>query len=197
MSDNSQDSPNSSTSTEPTSAGPKSAGGGHKGLFIVLGIIAVALAAFCYDTFVVPGTVQAGFDKIADAKLKSLVEEKPLSSSDVCEILGKEPAESYEKDDARFEVFHWTGGMIVNSHKLFTVYEKLEDDWVLDYHTLDLKETDAETFDVVTAPAEELGSEYEEETMGVSPSPSKPEAEQPESEQPEVEKSETEASEED
>lgn len=154
MSDTPQDSAN-----QPSSPQPKSSGGGHKGLFITLIVIAVVLAAFCYETFVAPANLQAGFDKVAEAQFQSLADNKTLSNLDVREVLGKEPSNTYEEGDEYVEVFHWMGGMIVNSHKLYAVYQRQGEDWLFVRHSLKPKKVTDEQTIVIEPDAIEGDSE--------------------------------------
>ncbi|PHQ34068.1 hypothetical protein [Rhodopirellula bahusiensis] len=161
----------------PSSPQPKSSGTGHKGLFIILIAIAVVLAAFCYETFLAPANLQAGFDKVAEAQLKSLGDKKTLTNLDVREVLGKEPADTYNEGEEYVEVFHWMGGMIVNSHKLYAVYRKQGEDWTFVRHSLKPKEmTDKQTI-VVDPDAIGDDSESSMDTADGSGPPKEPNGE--------------------
>lgn len=127
---------------DPPQAESQAAGKNRKGFLIVIGIIAIVAGAYCYDTFVVPRTVQAAFTKVADARLKAAVDEVPLTNMDVRGVLGKEPGQTYEKEGRHYEVFHWTGGMLINSHKLYAVYRKEGEDMILDHHGLHAEDSE-------------------------------------------------------
>jgi len=170
------------SANQPSSPQPKSSRGGHKGLFIILAVIAVVLAAFCYETFLAPANLQAGFDKVAEAQFKSLADNKTLSNLDVREVLGKEPANTYEEGEEYVEVFHWMGGMIVNSHKLYAVYRKQGEDWTFVRHSLKPKEETDEQTIVIDPEAIEGDSEPPMETADDSGPPTEPNGEDDSSE---------------
>lgn len=148
MSDAPQESTESTKSSKPACCG----GGGHRALYCILGILGLLVAAFCFEMYVARPAAQGAFDKIADARLKSIVDETTLTNLDIHTLLGKEPSETYLEGGDQFEVYHWIGGMVVNSHKLYTVYQQDGDDWIFVRHSRFADDAIENTAVIVEAP---------------------------------------------
>lgn len=155
MSDPTQDSPESTPSPQ-----QESGGGRHKVFFGIIALLGVLVAGFCYEMYVARPAAQAAFDKVANARLKSIRDEITLTNLDIRDLLGRDPSETFSEGDDQFEVYHWGIGVIVDSHKLYTVYQKDGEDWVFVRHSKFSDDSTENALVVVNAPEED-----EEDTM--------------------------------
>lgn len=106
----------------------KTGGGSRTVFYCLLGLIGLVAAAICYDLYVAAPAVQDGFDKVADASLKAMVAEEPLSNLKIREVIGKEPSDTYENDEGYVEVYRWIGNVMGTPHELHAVYKKQGED---------------------------------------------------------------------
>lgn len=141
----------------------------RKVFYGLLGLIALVAAAICYDIYVAAPAVQDGFDKVADASLKAMVAEEPLSNLKVREVIGKEPSDTYETDEGYVEVYSWIGNVMGTPHELHTVYKKKGDDYVFFRH---FKASDRVTDDFNVVEADPNAADYDDgygEGSGAAP----------------------------
>jgi hypothetical protein len=186
MSDTAQD------SSEPKWPAKDETGGGTRKV-ILYGLLALMVAALAYDFLVARPAVNAAYDKIAAASVEINAKgNEYLSNTDVQELIGKKPAETFMDGTQSVEVFKWTGGLIVKPHRLYAVYRKNGDDWMFSRHEAfaydESGSTGAKGNYVVEVGDVGEEDDYESESMGISPpaaraeTPAETETEQPERE---------------
>lgn len=147
MSDNATGNPDTSGSDAPGSESPRPASSKMGAKLAILAIIVLGMATFAYDTLVAKPSVQSAYYEITDESLRlsNAGEDGTLSNTDVHRILGKTPIETFEDGDRTVEVFGFMGGMLVNKHKLYVMYESVDGNLafrtgrVLQYETKDYK----------------------------------------------------------
>ncbi|MEM0924734.1 MAG: hypothetical protein AAGJ83_01730 [Planctomycetota bacterium] len=99
------------------------------GLYIVL---LVMLGALGYDYLVARPSVDSAFDRVSEASQKANASaDDYLSRAEVSELIGKGPADTFMDGSMSVEEFRWMGGLIVKPHRLFVVYKKTDDDWMV------------------------------------------------------------------
>ncbi|MDM4015790.1 hypothetical protein [Roseiconus lacunae] len=102
-------------------------------LYVLLGLMVVALI---YDYRVARPAVSADYDKVAEASMEAnRVANDFLTNTEVRELLGKEPTETFDDGPETVEVYHYTGGLIIKPHKLYTVYRKSGDELMFSRHS--------------------------------------------------------------
>ena len=102
---------------------------------VLYGVLALMLIALGYDYMVARPSVSQAYDKISKASVEANKAGNDfLSNLEVRELLGKEPAETFDDGNQKVEVFHYMGGLVVKPHKLFTVYRKSGDELMFSRH---------------------------------------------------------------
>ncbi|PAY15495.1 hypothetical protein CKO51_31610 [Rhodopirellula sp. SM50] len=112
----------------------KDSGGGTRKtvLYVLLGLMVVALG---YDYLVARPAVNAAYDQVTEASMKANRKGVGfLSNTDVRELLGREPVQTFEDGRYQVEVYQWRGGLIVKPHKLYTVYMPNKGGWMFNRH---------------------------------------------------------------
>ncbi|QDV42693.1 hypothetical protein Enr13x_25430 [Stieleria neptunia] len=112
----------------------KDSGGGTRKtvLYVVLGLMVVALG---YDYLVARPAVNAAYDQVTEASVEANRKGVGfLSNTDVRELLGREPVQTFEDGRYQVEVYHWRGGLVVKPHKLYTVYLRNNDGLMFNRH---------------------------------------------------------------
>ena len=113
-----------------------SAGGGGARRIILFTLLGVMIAALAYDYLVARPRVSSAYDQITEASTKANAKGGDmLTNTEVRELLGKEPVETFMDGGQSVEVFHYMGGLLVKPHKLYTVYRKSGDDWMFSRHS--------------------------------------------------------------
>ncbi len=121
--------PTSSSEPTPAAAEGPTPDGSSKRLVILLGILAVGLAAFAYDRLVARPAVEQAYEKII-AKNDEINQDSTriFTNLDVQQLIGKEPSSTFFDDNGdTVEVYQWRAGMPLRTHDLFAVYKKSGD----------------------------------------------------------------------
>ncbi|WP_372898238.1 hypothetical protein [Stieleria sp.] len=130
MSETTQDSADARDEQWPS----KDSGGGTRKtvLYVLLGLMVVALG---YDYLVARPAVNAAYDQVTEASMDANRKGVGfLSNTDVRELLGREPVQTFEDGRYQVEVYQWRGGLIVKPHKLYTVYMPNGGAWMFNRH---------------------------------------------------------------
>ncbi len=148
----------------------KSSGALRKG--ILYGLLTLMLLALAYDYGVARPAVSDAYDKIMEANERTNSKTSDVfTKSQVTELLGQEPAESFREGGSLVEVYAFRGGLPFKPHKLYAVYKKQGDHDVFFRHEKFVHETDAQfSPDPVvffTPPSEEPATE-DESSSGMS-----------------------------
>ncbi|MCS7467211.1 hypothetical protein NZK35_11210 [Stieleria sp. ICT_E10.1] len=130
MSETTQDSADARDEQRP---GNDSGGGTRKTvLYVLLALMVVALG---YDYLVARPAVNAAYDQVTEASMEANRKGAGfLSNTDVRELLGREPVQTFEDGRYQVEVYQWRGGLVVKPHKLYTVYMPNGDGWMFNRH---------------------------------------------------------------
>ncbi len=130
MSETSQDSADARDEQRPS----KDSGGGSRKtvLYVLLALMVVALG---YDYLVARPAVNAAYDQVTEASIEANRKGVGfLSNTDVRELLGREPVQTFEDGRYWVEVFQWRGGLVIKPHKLYTVYMPKGEGWMFNRH---------------------------------------------------------------
>ena len=99
---------------------------------LLLVVLVVLLGALAYDYLYARKQPSLLIDQL-DAAQRGDGENRPnLTSEDVQKMIGFKPQETRRRGPrGREEVYIWTGGLLVTSHKLFVGYERnVDDQWI-------------------------------------------------------------------
>ncbi|MDA1050435.1 MAG: EF-hand domain-containing protein [Planctomycetota bacterium] len=89
------------------------ANGGKKRLFLLVGLLALALFALWYDYKVARPAVDKAYDQIAalNEEINAAIEHRRMTSVDVQNALGRKPSETFVTGRYTVEAYRWSAGM--------------------------------------------------------------------------------------
>ena len=103
--------------------------GSSKRLVLLIGVLALGLAAFAYDRMIARPAVEAAYTAIIDSNQEMNRNTTEILTNDaVQKLIGKTPAETFQDENGdTVEVYKWRAGMPIRTHDLFAVYKQSGD----------------------------------------------------------------------
>jgi len=123
----------SDSSPSPEQASVSEQNAQHKGsskrLVLLIGVLALGLAAFAYDRMIARPAVEAAYTAIIDSNQEMNRNTTEILTNDaVQKLIGKTPAETFQDENGdTVEVYKWRAGMPIRTHDLFAVYKQSGD----------------------------------------------------------------------
>lgn len=91
---------------------------------ILIGLLALMLAALAYDYRVARPSVERAFDQIVklNDQMNLSADPTPTLNTHIHKEIGRDPSWAYTEGPYRVEVFSWTAGLPFRTHDLYAVY---------------------------------------------------------------------------
>lgn len=107
-----QDRSNDQQRSGQSPSAPESTGGKRR-LFLLIGLLALALFALWYDYKLARPAVEQAYDQVAatNAEINSASEHRRMTSKDVQSALKRTPSETFPHGEYTIEAYRWSAGM--------------------------------------------------------------------------------------